>query len=168
MTFMSGNAIRGAAERALAAWTAEERPAIAIYQYRPPRPRCMIRHTGRSEPNFAYGYVAQAVEVEVDIDLGFVRVLRVVSADDVGKAINPRMVQGQIEGAVVQALGYAVMEHLISEKGASAIRTSRPTPSRRRPYPDRGEVGHSEHPIRSGHMARGAWRRCLSSRWSNT
>ncbi len=117
MTFMSGNAIRGAAERALAAWTAEERPAIATYQYRPPKTTMYDPQTGRSEPNFAYGYVAQAVEVEVDIDLGFVRVLRVVSADDVGKAINPRMVQGQIEGAVVQALGYAVMEHLISENG---------------------------------------------------
>jgi CO/xanthine dehydrogenase Mo-binding subunit len=44
-------------------------------------------------------------------------VLRVVSANDVGKAVNPTQVQGQIEGAVVQALGYTVMEHLISEQG---------------------------------------------------
>ncbi|HLU12268.1 MAG TPA: molybdopterin cofactor-binding domain-containing protein, partial [Oceanobacillus sp.] len=70
-----------------------------------------------SEPNFAYGYVAEAVEVEVDIETGFVRVLRVVCADDVGHAVNPQLVQGQIEGAVVQALGYAVMENLISENG---------------------------------------------------
>ena len=46
-----------------------------------------------------------------------IHVLRVVCADDVGKAINPQLVQGQIEGAVVQALGYAVMEHLISREG---------------------------------------------------
>jgi CO/xanthine dehydrogenase Mo-binding subunit len=61
--------------------------------------------------------VAEAVEVEVDIETGFVRVLRVVCADDVGHAINPQLVQGQIEGAVVQALGYAVMEYLISDQG---------------------------------------------------
>ena len=73
--------------------------------------------TGKSEPNFAYGYVAQAVEVEVDIELGMVRVTRVVSANDVGRAINPQMVQGQIEGAVVQALGYATMEYLVSDHG---------------------------------------------------
>src|SRR5690606_29814005 len=73
--------------------------------------------TGKSEPNFAYGYVAQAVEVEVDIELGMVRVVRVVSANDVGQAINPQLVQGQIEGAVVQALGYSVMEYLVSTQG---------------------------------------------------
>ena len=55
------------------------------------------------EPNFAYGYVAQAVEVEVDTETGHVRILDVISADDVGKAINPQQVEGQIEGAVVQA-----------------------------------------------------------------
>jgi CO/xanthine dehydrogenase Mo-binding subunit len=117
LTFMSGNAIRGAAERALEAWRAEERPARGTFQYRPPRTTPYDPQTGRAEPNFAYGYVAQAVEVEVDIETGLVQVLRVVCADDVGKAINPKLVQGQIEGAVVQALGYAVMEHLISENG---------------------------------------------------
>ena len=59
----------------------------------------------------------EAVGVEVDIELGFVRVLRVVSVNDVGRAINPQLVQGQVEGAVVQALGYAVMENLVSREG---------------------------------------------------
>lgn len=117
MTFMAGNAIKGAAERALAAWQAEERPARATYQYRPPKTTPYDPMTGKAEPNFAYGYVAQAVEVEVDIETGLVRVLRVVCADDVGHAVNPQLVQGQIEGAVVQALGYALMEHLISREG---------------------------------------------------
>ncbi|MBW4435527.1 MAG: xanthine dehydrogenase family protein molybdopterin-binding subunit [Pleurocapsa minor GSE-CHR-MK-17-07R] len=117
MTFMAGNAIVGAAERALAQWHAEERPAKATFQYRPPRTTMYDPTTGKSEPNFAYGYVAQGVEVEVDIDTGFVNVLRVICADDVGHAINPQLVQGQVEGAVVQALGYAVMENLISRDG---------------------------------------------------
>jgi CO/xanthine dehydrogenase Mo-binding subunit len=117
MTFMAGNAIRGAAERALQQWQNEERPAIATFQYRPPKTTPYDPLTGRSEPNFAYGYVAQAVEVEVDIETGHIHVVRVVSASDVGRAVNPHLIQGQIEGAVVQAQGYAVMEHLVSVEG---------------------------------------------------
>jgi CO/xanthine dehydrogenase Mo-binding subunit len=117
LTFMSGNAIKGAAEKALEQWRAEERPAVATYQYRPPRTTPFDPLTGKAEPNFAYGYVAQAVEVEVDTETGIIRVMRVVCADDVGRAVNPKMVQGQVEGAVIQALGYAVMEHLVSREG---------------------------------------------------
>lgn len=117
LTFMSGNAIRGAAEKALTAWESEERPAIAHYEYRPPKTTTFEPKTGRSEPNFAYGYTAQAVEVEVDIETGLVRIVRVISANDVGRAINPQQVVGQIEGAVVQAQGYAIMENLISRQG---------------------------------------------------
>jgi CO/xanthine dehydrogenase Mo-binding subunit len=117
LTFMSGNAIRGAAERALAAWAAEERPAIAHYEYRPPKTTMYDPQTGKSEPNYAYGYTAQAVEVEVDIETGFINVVRVVSTNDVGRAINPQQVVGQIEGAVVQAQGYAIMENMISREG---------------------------------------------------
>lgn len=117
LTFMSGNAIRGAAELALTAWKNEERPAIGRFQYRPPKTTPYDKETGRAEPNFAYGYVAEAVEVEVDMQTGHIDVIRIVCADDVGHAVNPTLVQGQIEGAVVQAQGYAVMEHLISDQG---------------------------------------------------
>jgi CO/xanthine dehydrogenase Mo-binding subunit len=117
LTFMTGNAIRGAAELALKAWESEERPAIGDFTYHPPKTTPYDPMTGRSEPNFAYGYVAQAVEVEVDIETGQIHVLKVVNASDVGKAINPALVQGQIEGAVAQALGYALMEYLVSDKG---------------------------------------------------
>jgi len=117
LTFMAGNAIKGAGAKALELWQHEERPAIATYQYRPPKTTPYDPETGRSEPNFAYGYVAQAVEVEVDIETGHVRLVRVISANDVGTAINPQMVRSQIEGAVVQAAGYAVMENLVSVEG---------------------------------------------------
>lgn len=117
MTYMAGNAIRGAAERALERWRAEDRPAIATYQYRPPKTTPYDPETGRSEPNFAYGYVAQAVTVEVDTETGSVRLLEVISADDVGKAINPQQVEGQIEGAVVQAAGYALLENFVQKDG---------------------------------------------------
>jgi CO/xanthine dehydrogenase Mo-binding subunit len=68
-------------------------------------------------PNLAYGYVAEAVEVEVDVETGELRVLRVVCVDDVGKAINPQQVRGQVEGAVVQALGWATCERMIASGG---------------------------------------------------
>ena len=110
MTFMSGNAIRGAAKIALEKWEAEERPAIAEYKYLAPRTTNFEPETGYSTPNFAYAWVAQAAEVEVDTETGHVRVVRFVSADDVGQAINPALVQGQVEGAVVQAQGYAIQE----------------------------------------------------------
>ncbi|MCI0521566.1 MAG: molybdopterin-dependent oxidoreductase, partial [Chloroflexi bacterium] len=117
MTFMAGNAIKGACEAALEKWRTEERPVVATYQYRPPRTTPFDPQTGQCEPNFAYGYVAQAIQVEVDLETGFVRVVDVISTDDVGKAINPQQVQGQIEGAVVQAAGYALLENFIQKDG---------------------------------------------------
>ncbi|MEE8121059.1 MAG: xanthine dehydrogenase family protein molybdopterin-binding subunit [Anaerolineales bacterium] len=117
LTFMTGNAIRGAAEEALEKWKDEERPAIALYQYRPPATTPFDPKTGKSEPNFAYGYVAQAVSVDVDTETGAIRILEVISASDVGQAINPQLVEGQIEGAVVQAIGYAVLEDFQQEGG---------------------------------------------------
>ena len=117
LTFMSGNAIRGAAEIALRKWEDEERPAIGEFMYHPPPTTAFDPATGRAEPNFAYGYVAEAVEVEVDIETGQVQLLEVVCANDVGKVINPQQLQGQIEGAIVQAQGYALMEHLLCDEG---------------------------------------------------
>lgn len=117
LTFMAGNSIKGAAEAALEKWKAEERPAIAEFKYLAPRTTPMDKETGYSTPNFQYAYVAQAAEVEVDMETGHVRVLRITSADDVGKAINPELVIGQIEGAVVQAHGYAVLEDYKTKDG---------------------------------------------------
>jgi CO/xanthine dehydrogenase Mo-binding subunit len=60
----------------------------------------------------AYTFGAQAAEVDVDEVTGAVRVLRVWSAHDVGRAINPRMVEGQIQGGFVQGMGYALTEEM--------------------------------------------------------
>lgn len=117
MTFMSGNAISGAIRIALEKWQDEERPATATYQYRPPATTPMDPQTGKSEPNFSYGYVAQAAYVEIDPETGHVHIRDLISVDDVGKAINPQQVQGQIEGAVVQASGYAILENFIQTDG---------------------------------------------------
>ena len=117
MTFMAGNSIIGACQQAMEKWLHEERPAVGRYMYRPPRTTPYDPQTGKAEPNFAYGYVAQAVSVEVDTETGHVRILDVISADDVGRAVNPQQVQGQIEGAVVQAAGYAILENFVQKDG---------------------------------------------------
>jgi CO/xanthine dehydrogenase Mo-binding subunit len=117
MTFMAGNAVQGAAEEALSRWHAEERPAVAEHTYLAPKTTPFDPETGHSTPNFAYGYVAEAVEVEVDTETGELRIRRVVCADDVGQAINPQQVEGQIEGGVVQATGWATCENFITEEG---------------------------------------------------
>jgi CO/xanthine dehydrogenase Mo-binding subunit len=56
-------------------------------------------------------------EIEVDISLGTVRVLKVIAAHDVGRAINPTLIEGQIEGGVAQGLGMALMEEFFPGKG---------------------------------------------------
>src|SRR5690606_26368099 len=117
LTFMAGNAIRGAAEAALQKWHNEDRPAIAEYKYTPPPTTLLDAETGQGDPIFAYGYVAEAVAVEVDTQTGHVHITDVICADDVGRAINPQQIEGQIEGAVVQAAGYTLMENFIQEGG---------------------------------------------------
>ena len=117
LTFMAGNSIRGAADAALTRWKREERPAIGTYTYYPPKTTPLDPETGRSDPNFAYGYVAEAVTLDVDVETGQVRLLEVICADDVGKAINPQLVEGQIEGAIVQAAGYTLLEDFQQQGG---------------------------------------------------
>jgi CO/xanthine dehydrogenase Mo-binding subunit len=117
LTFMAGNAIRGAARAALDKWADEDRPAVGEFQYLAPMTTPFDPVTGYSSPNITYGYAAEAAEVDVDVDTGHVRVLRVVCADDAGRVINPQSVTGQIEGAVVQGQGYALLENLVVEGG---------------------------------------------------
>lgn len=123
MTMMAGNSIKGAADLAMKKWLDEERPAIATYRYLAPATTPFQPETGESFPNFTYGYVAEAVEVEVDLETGQVQLANVICANDVGKAINPEQVKGQIEGCVVQAGGYAVMEDFIQKEGKPLMRT---------------------------------------------
>jgi CO/xanthine dehydrogenase Mo-binding subunit len=117
LTFMAGNAVKAAAEAALQKWQAEERPAQAEATWLAPQTTPFDHDTGYCMPNFAYGYVAQLVEVTVNTETGSITVDRVICADDVGKAINPEQVVGQIEGAIVQAHGYAILEDFQVQQG---------------------------------------------------
>ena len=112
MSWMAGNAILGAAEEAEKAWLEGTRPAVGEFTFRPPPTEMLDPATGAGQPNFAYGYVAEAVDLGVDLDTGHIHIGRVVCTNDVGRAINPTLVEGQIEGAVVQAHGYVLSENL--------------------------------------------------------
>ncbi len=68
---------------------------------------------GQGSPYAVYGYGAQMAEVEVDLRLGTVRVLRMTAAHDLGRVINPMLAEGQIEGGIAQGLGMALMEEFI-------------------------------------------------------
>jgi CO/xanthine dehydrogenase Mo-binding subunit len=73
--------------------------------------------TAQGDAYSAYAYATQLAEVEVDTETGEVKVLRVVTATDAGKAINPMNVEGQIEGGVAMGLGYALTEEIALEGG---------------------------------------------------
>ena len=68
---------------------------------------------GQGVPYATYAFAAQIAEVEVDLDFGTVKARRIVAAHDVGRAINPTQVEGQIQGGVAQGLGLALMEEYI-------------------------------------------------------
>jgi CO/xanthine dehydrogenase Mo-binding subunit len=67
--------------------------------------------------HFAFSYATQAALVEIDTETGEIKVLKVVSSTDIGRAINPLMLQGQIEGGIVMALGNCLTEAFIIEEG---------------------------------------------------
>lgn len=68
---------------------------------------------GQGKPYAVYGYGAQIAELEVDLRLGTVKLIKITAAHDVGKAINPLLVEGQIEGGIAQGIGMALMEEYI-------------------------------------------------------
>jgi CO/xanthine dehydrogenase Mo-binding subunit/aerobic-type carbon monoxide dehydrogenase small subunit (CoxS/CutS family) len=68
---------------------------------------------GQGVPYATYAFAAQIATVEVDLELGTVQVPRIVAAHDVGRAINPTLVEGQIEGGIAQGLGLALMEEYL-------------------------------------------------------
>lgn len=77
----------------------------------------MDPETGQGAPYWPYTFNACAVEVEVDTNTGIVNLLRATFAQDVGRAVNPHLVEGQMDGGFAMGLGYALFEDLKLEKG---------------------------------------------------
>ncbi|WP_173933485.1 molybdopterin cofactor-binding domain-containing protein [Chelativorans sp. Marseille-P2723] len=76
-------------------------------------PTSPLDENGQGVPYAVYGYGAQLVELEVDVTLGTVRLIRITAAHDVGRAINPLLAEGQIEGGIAQGIGLALMEEYV-------------------------------------------------------
>ncbi|MCJ7566696.1 MAG: molybdopterin-dependent oxidoreductase [Anaerolineales bacterium] len=94
--------------------SAAGQPLRVLYQYEAPKTQPL--GTG-GLMHFAYSFGAQAAEVEVNTYTGEVSVLKVISANDVGMAVNPLGLQGQIEGGVMMGLGHCLTENFIMDEG---------------------------------------------------
>ena len=82
------------------------------FEYRHRRTAQIEPETGQGQAHVDFAFAAHRAVVDVDVDLGLIRVIELATAQDVGKAINPQAVEGQIEGGSAQGLGLAVMEEL--------------------------------------------------------
>ena len=92
-------------------------PIIGRSSWFPPatEPTTLFKEDGNFSPN--YSFMTNAAEVEVDLNTGKVKLVKMVTAHDCGRAINPMLVEGQLEGSVVGGMGQALYEDVIVEKG---------------------------------------------------
>ncbi len=115
-TFVSGNAVRLAAADA-ARQLQGAKPGtniVARCDYLAPETKPL---GSGGDMHVAFGFCAQAALCEIDMDSGEVQVHKIIAAHDVGRAINPLTLQGQIEGGIVMCIGYTLTEHYIQEDG---------------------------------------------------
>ncbi len=126
-TLMSGNAIRDAARqiraamephvansglewREAVAFCVQKQVGLAAHGWSVPPDTTFDLETGQGEAYVCYSWSANVVEVEADTETGETRVVRVWSGHDAGRVINPTTAEGQVEGGVLQGLGYALVE----------------------------------------------------------
>ena len=98
---------------ALASLAADDEGFIAIGEGTFDPPTSPLDENGQGKPYAAFGYGAQMMELEVDEALGTVKLLKLTAVHDVGRAINPTLIEGQIEGGSAQGIGLALMEEFI-------------------------------------------------------
>ena len=91
------------------------RSHLAVYHAPAGEPVDLATGSGKVFPDYTFG--AHAAEVEIDMETGAVRLVKYVAAHDVGRAINPQSVEGQIQGGAVQGLGGGFLEEVILEEG---------------------------------------------------
>jgi xanthine dehydrogenase molybdenum-binding subunit len=115
-TFVSGNAVRLAAADAARQLEGAKPGAnfIARHEYHAPETQPL---GSGGDMHVAFSFCAQAALCEIDMDTGEVSVREIIAAHDVGRAINPLTLQGQIEGGIVMCVGYTLTEHYIQEDG---------------------------------------------------
>jgi CO/xanthine dehydrogenase Mo-binding subunit len=121
MTWMVAGAVRDACRAALEEQARRPGEEVDVERiYRHPRTTPLDPETGQvtgERSHVAFAACAMKVVAEVDVDLGLTRVVWIGAAQDVGKAINPQQVEGQIEGGTAQGLGLALMEEIQTRDG---------------------------------------------------
>jgi selenium-dependent xanthine dehydrogenase len=114
-TYVSGNAVRLAAANAAARLEAQPGTSVVVrHDYMAPETKPL---GSGGDMHVAFSYCAQAALCEIDMNTGEVSVSKIIAAHDVGRAINPLTLQGQIEGGIVMCIGYTLTEHYIQEDG---------------------------------------------------
>jgi len=86
-------------------------------EFRPRKTFRLDAETGRANAHMQFAFAAHRAVVDVDTELGLIKVVELATAQDVGKAINPQAVEGQLEGGAAQGLGLAVMEEIQVKDG---------------------------------------------------
>ena len=120
MTWMAAGAVRLACHDALAEWRRSGGEVTVERTYRHPPTSSLDPETGQvlgERAHVAFAVAAMKVVAEVDLDLGLTRLVWIGAAQDVGRALNPLAVHGQIEGGTAQGIGLALMEELQIENG---------------------------------------------------
>jgi CO/xanthine dehydrogenase Mo-binding subunit len=121
MTWMAAGAVRDACRAALEERERQPGEEIDVERiYRHPRTTPLDPETGQitgERAHVAFAASAMKVVAEVDVDLGLTRVVWIGTAQDIGKAVNPQQVEGQIEGGTAQGLGLALMEEIQTRDG---------------------------------------------------
>jgi len=115
-SYVSGNAARLAAKDVARQLAAAESGTRIKAQYEYWAPKTKPLGTG-GDMHVAFGFCAQAALCEIDMRSGEVTVQKIVAAHDVGRALNPLTLEGQIEGGIVMCIGYTLTEHYIQEDG---------------------------------------------------
>jgi CO/xanthine dehydrogenase Mo-binding subunit len=113
-THMTGGAVQAACRAVREEWERRGEIGDGIeatreYHHRPTQP---LDAKGQGDAHVTFAFAAHRAVVDVDTELGLVRVVEIATAQDVGKAMNPLAVEGQIEGGIAQGLGLALMEEI--------------------------------------------------------
>ena len=98
------------------AYMEKGRPPIGAGSFNPVT-TMLDEETGQGKPYGTYVFGAQIADVEVDTETGEVEVLKITAVHDCGKAINPLLAEGQVEGGVAMGLGYGLLEEMVVEQG---------------------------------------------------
>jgi CO/xanthine dehydrogenase Mo-binding subunit len=116
-TWMSGGAVHGAALAVRARLDAGETGPIEETYEHHHLPTFPLDANGQGDAHVSFIFAAHRAVVDVDVDLGLVRVVEIATSQDVGRVLNPLQVLGQIEGGIAQGVGLAVMEEIVVDNG---------------------------------------------------